>query len=318
MNEPVRQRISANAIHALKDALTVAFWWKKDLYAYAHAAVKGEPTFLAGIDWLDREQPKRDSVGLFVDRLVREQDEHQSLLIELLVDVANMKDFPQLSRAEDADLKIADARRAVAHLKTLVEPYEIQLQEEQQTRERIADRRDEYNAQRATTQQLDQLRQEFLQITQMEPQARGFALEKLLRELFALFDLDPKASFRVVGEQIDGGFTLDGEHFLLEAKWEQQLADRAALDVFASKVARRSDNTLGLFIAMSGFQPTAVEAHSGKRSALILMDGGDLYAVLDGRIDLRELLRRKRRHAAMTGDILLTAADILGSSAGAG
>src|SRR5688572_27086114 len=45
------QRISANAIAALKDALTAAFWFKRDLYNYAKAAVGGEPTFLAGIDW---------------------------------------------------------------------------------------------------------------------------------------------------------------------------------------------------------------------------------------------------------------------------
>jgi len=44
------------------------------------------------------------------------------------------------------------------------------------------------------------------------------------------------------------------------------------------------------------------------------MDGGDLYVVLDGRIDLRELLRRKRRHAAMTGNILLTASELLRAS----
>ena len=58
------QRISANAIGALKDALTAAFWFKRDLYDYAKAAVSGEPTFLAGIDWTD--QYKRDSVSLFV------------------------------------------------------------------------------------------------------------------------------------------------------------------------------------------------------------------------------------------------------------
>ena len=38
---PPRQRVSANAIHALKDALTEAFWFKKDLYNYAKAAVGG-------------------------------------------------------------------------------------------------------------------------------------------------------------------------------------------------------------------------------------------------------------------------------------
>jgi hypothetical protein len=77
------QRISANAIAALKDALTAAFWFKRDLYNYAKAAVGGEPTFLSGIDWTSPEQYKRDSVNLFVDRLVREQDVHQELLLAL-------------------------------------------------------------------------------------------------------------------------------------------------------------------------------------------------------------------------------------------
>ena len=114
----------------------------------------------------------------------------------------------------------------------------------------------------------------------MQPQARGFALEPFLRHVFDAFDLDPKASFKITGEQIDGGFTLDGEHFILEAKWEDSPADRAALDVFAAKVHRRSENTLGLFVAINGFSDAAVEAHSQPRSELILMDGADLYAVL--------------------------------------
>jgi hypothetical protein len=32
-------RVSANAIQALKDALAAAFWFKRDLYNYAKAAV---------------------------------------------------------------------------------------------------------------------------------------------------------------------------------------------------------------------------------------------------------------------------------------
>jgi hypothetical protein len=72
---------------------------------------------------------------------------------------------------------------------------------------------------------------------------------------------------------------------------------------------RKAENTLGLFVAIAGFEPTAVAAHSGHRSPLILTDGGDVYyIVLDDRFDL---LRRTRRHAAMTGAILLTAARIL-------
>lgn len=311
---PPRQRISANAIHALKEALTAAFWFKKDLHNYAKAAVAGEPAFLAGIDWTDKDTLKRDSVSTLVDRLVREQDDHQDLLLALLVDVANMTDFPQLARVEDATPKIKAAKEAIAHLKSLVMPYEQALAEHQAVRDKIAVARAEAADHRATKQRLAELKTRYLEIVQMEPRPRGFELEPFLRDLFDTFDLDPKASFRISGEQIDGGFTLDSEHFILEAKWEDPPADRAALDVFAAKVDRKSENTLGLFVAISGFNDAAIEAHSKPRSQTILMDGADLYAVLDDRMDLRELLRRKRRHAAMTGDIRLTAAEILRGS----
>lgn len=46
-------------------------------------------------------------------------------------------------------------------------------------------------------------------ISPADPQGRGYKLEHLLRDLFELVDLDPKASFRVVREQIDGAFTFD-------------------------------------------------------------------------------------------------------------
>jgi hypothetical protein len=307
----LKQRVSANAINALKNALIAAFWFKSDLYNYAKAAVAGEPTFLAGIGWTDKDVLKRDSVSLFVDRLVREQDEHQPLLLALMIDVAQMEYFPQLERVEDPTTKIAEARRMVAHLRTVVEPYEQALAEQQAQRDRIAAARESQSELQATSRRLSELMTSYLEIVKMDAQPRGFALDELLRDLFDAFDLDPKASFKVTGEQIDGGFTLDNEHFLIEAKWESKPADRASLDVFAAKVRRRSDNTLGLFVAISGFHPNAVAAHSGERSTLVLMDGSDVYAVLDKRIDLRELLRRKRRCAAMQGRIMITATEIL-------
>jgi len=41
------------------------------------------------------------------------------------------------------------------------------------------------------------------------------------------------------------------------------------------------------------------------------MDGADLNAILEGRIDLPHLLFRKRRHAAETGQIYLSINKIL-------
>jgi hypothetical protein len=304
-------RVSANAIGALKDALTAAFWFKRDLYAYAKAAVGGEPTFLLGIDWLSPDQYKRDSVSLFVDRLVREQDDHGQLLLALLVDVAAMTDFPQLRRVDDPEPKIAAAREAVARLRDVVEPYERALMEQQAAHVRIDAAKHVAEERRATSERLTALKARYFELLVMEPGPRGFALEKILTAVFEAFDLDPRGSFRVVGEQIDGGFTLDNEHFLLEAKWEKDTTGRDDLDIFSAKVHRRGENTLGLFVAINGFEPTAVSLHTGNRSPIVLMDGADLYAVLVERIDLRELLRRKRRETSMTGRVLLTAADIL-------
>lgn len=49
-------------------------------------------------------------------------------------------------------------------------------------------------------------------------QTRGFELEKIMYEMFELFDLDPKAAFKNLGEQIDGAFSLEGTEYLFEAK----------------------------------------------------------------------------------------------------
>lgn len=265
---------------------------------------------MAGIDWTG-PQLKRDSAALFVDRLVREQDEHQDVLLALLVDVAAMDSFPGLRKADDPVGRTAIAREAVDRLRSVVQPYEKALMEQQANRERFDAARQEAVERRATSERLAELKSQYLEILGMDPRPRGFALESLLRDLFETFDLDPRGSFRVVGEQIDGGFAFGGEYFLLEAKWEKGPTARDALDVFSAKVQRRGENTLGLFLAINGFEPTAVEIHSGNRSPIMLSNGGDLYAVLDERIDLRELLRRKRRETSMTGRVLLTASEIL-------
>jgi hypothetical protein len=305
------KRISANAIGALKEALTVAFWFKPDLYNYAKAAVAGEPLFLAGIEWTSPSQYKRDSVSTFVDRLVREQDEHQDILLALLVDVSEMTEFSQLARTDDPEAKVAQARAAVARLKAVVKPYEKALMERQAAKEQIDIAKRVAEDRRATTQRLAELKAMYFEVMALAPQARGYKLEKLLTSVFDTFDLDPRGSFRVVGEQIDGGFSLDGEHFLLEAKWQKDPSARDELDIFSMKVGRRGENTLGLFLSINGFEPTAIALHSGNRSPIILMDGADLFAVVDDRVDLRVLLQRKRREASMTGRVFIGAVEIL-------
>jgi len=54
----------------------------------------------------------------------------------------------------------------------------------------------------------------------------------------------------------------------------------------------------------SDFTDGAVEKHSQPQTPLILMDGTDLFHILEGRVALDEVLERKRRHAAETGVVM--------------
>ncbi len=164
----------------------------------------------------------------------------------------------------------------------------------------------------AVRQGLGELEQQYRALlTDTDHQRRGYQLEKILRTLFELFDLDPRASFKITGEQIDGAFTFEGTDYLFEGKWEQKLIGAADLDVLAGKLSRKLDNTPGLFLSVNGFSDEGVTAHSSGRRLMILMDGSDLMAVLEGRIDLIQLLLRKRRDASQTGRIYLRIHEIL-------
>ena len=55
-------------------------------------------------------------------------------------------------------------------------------------------------------------------------------------KLLAVYDIEAKGPFRIVGEQIDGAFTLEGTEYLLEAKWQREKTAGSDLAVFGSKI----------------------------------------------------------------------------------
>ena len=150
------------------------------------------------------------------------------------------------------------------------------------------------------------MNKEFVRISLLQNhQERGYLFENFLNELFIFCDLDPKTSFKIVGEQIDGGFTFDNTDYLLEAKWQQDAINASDLYEFAGKLSGKLKNTLGLYISMGIYSVDCTKVDAPGIKSMILMDGADLSAVLDGRIKLPDLLYRKRRHASQTGEIYL-------------
>jgi hypothetical protein len=134
------------------------------------------------------------------------------------------------------------------------------------------------------------------------PQSRGRNFETLLRDLFDLFDLSPRGSFRPDGEEIDGSIIHDGVHILVEAKWEATPIETGPIGVFRQKLEDKLKTTLGLYVSMSGYSDAAIQkAGGGGARSMILMEGTELMPVFEGQVDLRDLLARKIRRAHETG-----------------
>jgi hypothetical protein len=149
---------------------------------------------------------------------------------------------------------------------------------------------------------LDKLRTDFLAVEKLEPQQRGYAFEKFLNDLFSLFELAPRGSFRIVGEQIDGSFQLNTDTYLVEAKWQTKPTAQDDLLIFRGKVEAKSTWARGLFISNGGFSEDGLAAFSrGKATNLIGMNGQDLYFVLSNEISLIDAVNLKARRAAETG-----------------
>jgi hypothetical protein len=149
---------------------------------------------------------------------------------------------------------------------------------------------------------LDALARDLMAISSLEPIARGIAFEKFLTEVFALFSLAPRGSFRLKGEQIDGSFQLDGETYLLEAKWQGPKIGNRELQAFAGSVHTKSAWTRGLFVSYSGFTDEGLAAFArGNATHIICVTGEELWHVMSQRLDLAEVLTRKTRRVAETG-----------------
>jgi hypothetical protein len=150
-----------------------------------------------------------------------------------------------------------------------------------------------------------------VEITKLDPQARGLRFEGFLNELFAGFGLAPRSAFRLVGEQIDGSFRLNGQTYLVEAKWHGPQIGFADLMAFSGKVSGKASWSRGLFVSNSGFTADGLEAFSrGRQTNLICADGLDLYDVLSRKVSLIEALEAKERRAAETNRAFVAVRDL--------
>jgi len=155
----------------------------------------------------------------------------------------------------------------------------------------------------------DALKQSLIGVSQLQPIPRGFAFERFLRSLFDANGLAARASFRLEGEQIDGSFELSAETYLLEAKWQNAEVGSSDLRSFNEKVADKAAWSRGLFVSNSGFSVQGLESF-GRGKRVVCMDGLDLYEMLDKSLSFADVLAKKVRHAAETGNPFVRIRDL--------
>lgn len=298
---------------ALKEALCSVYWYKSELRGFLQLCLSN-PSILNKFNW---DNYKRQIASDVVDFLYFNPDMHLGDLTKICYEICKINDFSHLQQLDDGYQKIEKARSAVEQLKQLVEPHQEVKNEQDEIKKRQSKAAQKLKENIAVRQKLETIKNKYMTLVSSDnAQSRGFELEKVMYELFDLFDLDPKASFKNLGEQIDGAFSLDGTEYLFEAKWQKGLINKADLAVFSDKVKTKLENTLGVFLSINGYSQDGVSAHQAGGAAIILMDGGDLMAVLEERIDFTSLILRKKRHAAQTGGIYLNYYQMVSSGNG--
>jgi len=303
--------ISPQAYTALREALPLIVWHKDAFETYLRAAFGQHPEVLSGIRF---QSPKREIAGVIMSRLMMDVHRYRETTIEMMLDIAGMERFSDIEKIKDQadrDKWRAKAEAAVAELRRHVQGF-TQVREQQAKRDAARVAQAESAAQvRQFADDVADVKSQFVLLHQMEsPQERGRQFENLLNNLFALHDMQPRLSYSLENEQIDGSITFDTDDYIIEAKWTKSPIGRDQLDVLKAKVDRRGKNALGIFISVSGFTSTALDAYR-ERTPFLAVDGEELFYVLDSRIRLEDLLLYKKRHANETGSCMLHAREWL-------
>lgn len=310
------KRISPQAYQALRDALATVVWYKRAFESLLRDSLRDHPELLVGLNFNDTKRLVADAL---VDRLAEKERVYQPVTLQLMLELSSMTRFADIEAIKDPDdraQRLGEAGAAVAHLREMTKAYADLLKEQDQVRVEQDAIRAQEAGRRHFSDDIEALKVRFLELqTSVNPQQRGRDFELLLSDLFRLFDMEPRLTYLLTSEQIDGSLRFDTDDYILEAKWWAEPVGRDEVDTFATKVGFKGKNALGLFVAVNGFTKVALDRYSEK-TPFVAMDGADLFLVLDGRIRLDDLLRAKLRHANETGSCFIPAHQFVGSVLG--
>jgi|APCry1669189034_1035192.scaffolds.fasta_scaffold24935_2 restriction endonuclease Mrr len=293
-------------VELTQDALLKAIWFKGSLRLFL---IQHHISEAALAQW-HSDQSKRDFVEWLWPRLVK-NEKGQNAILAMARTLVEMKHFPDLERKEDTKERIPEAVEAVNRLKIAVAEINETIRETKASEVRRKAVIEEEAKRRAAQQSLEKLQSALNGlVTKIGTQEGGYEFERWIYDLAIYFELEARRGYKAEGRQIDGAITIEGTTFLLEAKMINEPIGSADIDTFMAKIESKADNTMGLFISLSGFNQGAKKTASKQRTPMLLLDSGHIFnLVMRGVMTLPQVVSRIKRHAHQTGSSYLSSSD---------
>jgi restriction endonuclease Mrr len=288
------------------DALLKAIWFKGSLRSFL-LQHKIKESALA--QW-HADQTKRDFIQWLWPQLFKDE-KGQNVILSMARSLAEMRHFPDLERKEDTKDRIPEAVEAINRLKVSVAEINETIRESNAA----AIHRQAVQAQSSTRlaaqQSLEKLQTTLNTLTpKIGSQEGGYAFERWFYDIAIYFELDARPGYKADGRQIDGAITIEGTTFLLETKFTNAPIGSPDIDSFMAKIESKADNTMGLFVSLSGFNDGAIRAASKQRTPMLLLDSGHIFSlIMRGVMTLPQVVARVKRHASQTGSSYLAATE---------
>lgn len=291
----------------MKGCILSIFWPKKDIIDFFKNASCTSKDLIMESEY--KELPRAKIVDIVFANLEKRSDlgigQFRAMLKQLTEwDYFDPYYFKNLNKLDEDE-----AKRNIIHLKQLQEIRDHKIRQERQRQDELERKR------KVISVNIIELKDIFINLfsgkdkdgKEINSQRRGYLFEEVLRKLFINAGIEVTEPFKIVGEQIDGSFKYDGEHYIFEAKWHDSWSASNSLYQFAAKVQGKMHGR-GVFISINGFSPGSVQAlTTGKAIQTILVDGGDLVPITEGMYTLKEMLDNKIKAAQTMGRIYVDA-----------
>jgi hypothetical protein len=260
-----------------------------------------------------REEVKKASMSRDILRTLNEAGD--ALLAQRREIVKRVSAFEDFSSCWPDDRYKAEALvgrvRRIVHVKDSF--TRMQIEKERAQREHREAHLAALESSRAKAEERERLKTELAGLfSQVDPQRRGKALEKVLNRLFATSGLKVREAFTVasgpngaITEQIDGAIELDGHVYVVEMKW---LKDKVGTELgqHAARVMVRPPDVRAIYISASGYTEGAIQIAREFLShrLCVLVELEELYACLNTGGEIVELLREKISRAILHKEVL--------------